>query len=270
MRTHYFISGLPRSGSTLLSSILQQNPEFYADISSPLQMIVENTVRVFTECENSPNIDEERRIQVIQSIFDGYYGFINSSVIFDTCRTWTRNSTLLKTIFPNTKIICCVRDIPEIINSFEKVWNNSPLYYKQVNEFTYSNNIFERSDEIYNRSIIPNYISLKEGYTQNPDMIYFVNYEDLCKFPSKIIKEIYDFIEQPHYTHDFNNLKYDNHNFDLKCGIPHLHKIQEQVKWNECKYLIPEEIIQKYKSMRMEFWKPSNQSQGLIALPNYS
>ena len=50
MKNYYFISGLPRSGSTLLSTILSQNPDFYADISSPLSMITENTVRVFSEC----------------------------------------------------------------------------------------------------------------------------------------------------------------------------------------------------------------------------
>ncbi|NBR76993.1 MAG: hypothetical protein EBT73_06670 [Actinobacteria bacterium] len=33
MKEFFFISGLPRSGSTLLSGILRQNPEFYADIS---------------------------------------------------------------------------------------------------------------------------------------------------------------------------------------------------------------------------------------------
>lgn len=33
---YHFISGLPRSGSTLLSAILSQNPRFHADMSSPV------------------------------------------------------------------------------------------------------------------------------------------------------------------------------------------------------------------------------------------
>jgi len=41
MKSYYFISGLPRSGSTLLSAILRQNPEFYADIASPVASPVE-------------------------------------------------------------------------------------------------------------------------------------------------------------------------------------------------------------------------------------
>ncbi|MBD9680249.1 sulfotransferase, partial [Pseudomonas sp. PDM18] len=36
MQNFHFISGLPRSGSTLLSAILLQNPRFHAGMSSPV------------------------------------------------------------------------------------------------------------------------------------------------------------------------------------------------------------------------------------------
>lgn len=267
MKTYFFISGLPRSGSTLLSSILRQNPDFYADVSSPISMIVEDTLRVLSECENSPNINDERRIKVIQNIFDGYYSQQSQSIIFDTSRSWTRNTSLLKSIFPNTKVLCCVRNIDEIINSFEKLWADNPLYYKQINDFTYSQNIFERSDEIYNRSIIPHYVSLKEGMAKSPELIHFIEYELLCKFPEKTMKDIYDFIGIEYYKHDFSQLNYENPKFDLKSGVPNLHKIKPIVYYEDCKYYIPEEIKQKYQQMKMEFWKPYNQSQGLIAVP---
>ncbi|WP_445305906.1 sulfotransferase [Microcoleus sp. T3_A4] len=32
----YFISGLPRSGSTLLAALLRQNPRFYSAMTSPI------------------------------------------------------------------------------------------------------------------------------------------------------------------------------------------------------------------------------------------
>lgn len=267
MRNYYFISGLPRSGSTLLSTILSQNPDFYADISSPLSMIIENTVRVFSECENSSHINEERRINTIQSLFEGYYSLQSQTTIFDTSRIWTRNTSLLKQVFPNTKIICCVRNIDEIINSFEKLWTHNPLYYKQINDFTYSQNIFERSDEIYNRFIIPYFSSLKEGCAKTPEIIHFIEYESLCKFPEKTMRNLYEFIEIDYYKHNFNELNYQNPKFDLKSGVPNLHKIKSTVYYENCRYYIPEEIKQKYQQIKMEFWKPYNQSQGLIAIP---
>jgi sulfotransferase len=255
MKTYYFISGLPRSGSTLLSAILRQNPKIYADISSPLQMIVEDSVRIFSECENSIDVNETKRINTVAGLFDGYYTNIDQEIIFDTSRHWTRNTSLLDTVFKGTKIICCVRNISEIINSFEKLWGSNSLYHKQTNDFTYSYNIFERSEELYNRLILPYYISLKEGCSKNPNMIHLVDYESLCKNPEKTISGLYDFLDLPQYRHDFNNLYYENRNFDFRAGIPDLHKVRSAIQYTDCQYCIPEEIKQKYRQMRMEFWK---------------
>lgn len=260
MKTYYFISGLPRSGSTLLSSILKQNPDFYADISSPLLMIIEDTIRVFSECENSSNINQERRIKTIQSLFEGYYSQQSQNIIFDTSRSWTRNTSLLSQVFPNTKLLCCVRNIDEIINSFEKLWTHNSLYYKQVNDFTYSLNIFERSDEIFNRSIVPHYSSLKEGVFKNPEMIYFVEYETLCKTPENTMKDIYRFLEQSYYFHDFENLEYSNETFDSVCNLKNLHTVKRKVEYNLPRMILPPEIIEKYASAKMEFWKSPTQS----------
>jgi sulfotransferase len=44
MKQYYFISGLPRSGSTLLSGIFKQNPELYADISLSIQSSTLNKI----------------------------------------------------------------------------------------------------------------------------------------------------------------------------------------------------------------------------------
>jgi sulfotransferase len=45
MKTYNFISGLPRSGSTLLSSILKQNPRFTSGISDPLSSYAHSIIR---------------------------------------------------------------------------------------------------------------------------------------------------------------------------------------------------------------------------------
>ena len=96
MKEFFFISGLPRSGSTLLSGILRQNPEFYADISSPMQGLVTSTINVITGSENNHLIDEARRKQILRDTFEAYYRAVNNSVVFDTSRGWTAKTALLK------------------------------------------------------------------------------------------------------------------------------------------------------------------------------
>jgi sulfotransferase len=255
MKSFYFISGLPRSGSTLLSGILKQNPEFYADIASPVQGIVNNAIDFMTGCENNLNLTEDRRRNILLSIFEGYYKHIEKPVIFDSSRGWTKSTTLLQELFPTTKILCCVRDIPWIINSFELILSKNCFYTKKLNEQILNDNIFIRTQEIFDRNIIDSFDCLCQGYAINSEMIYFVEYENLCKNPEKEMKTIYEFLEKPYYSHDFENVEYSNENFDRSCNLKDLHTVRKRVEYKKQKKVLPPEIWEKYATMNMEFWK---------------
>ena len=49
------------SGSTLLSAILKQNLEFYADIASPVDELTGNAIDVITDAKNNLTTTEEQR-----------------------------------------------------------------------------------------------------------------------------------------------------------------------------------------------------------------
>jgi sulfotransferase len=70
----HFISGLPRSGSTLLAALLRQNPRFQAGMSGPLaglfgallgEMSARNEYSVF--------IDDAKRQRILHGLFDNFY-----------------------------------------------------------------------------------------------------------------------------------------------------------------------------------------------------
>ena len=84
MKFYYFISGLPRSGSTLLSGILKQNPDFYADIASPVEGLTGTSIDIITSAESNLTITEDQRKNLMYGIFDGYYKHIEKPVIFDS------------------------------------------------------------------------------------------------------------------------------------------------------------------------------------------
>jgi sulfotransferase len=258
MKSYYFISGLPRSGSTLLSSILRQNPEFYADIASPVQGIVTNTIDFMTGCENNLNLTEDRRRNILLSIFDGYYKHLETPVIFDSSRGWTKNTTLLQELFPTTKILCCVRDIPWIINSFELINKKNPFHSSTLVKQECNDNVFSRSDAMMDKNggiIAGPWICLHEGYALNPEMIHFIEYENLCKEPEKTMRSVYEFLEKPYYSHDFENVEYSNENFDMACNLKDLHTVKRRVEYKPPRNVLPPEIVKKYKEMNMEFWR---------------
>ena len=255
MKFYYFISGLPRSGSTLLSAILKQNPEFYADIASPVEALTGSSIDIVTGAESNLTVTENQRKNLMYGIFEGYYQHIDKPVIFDSSRGWTKKTNFLKALFPYTKILCPVRDIVSILNSFEVILNKNCFYTKQINEKVFSQNIFMRIQEIFEREIINYYSFLQEGYALNPEMIHFIEYENLCKEPEKTMRGIYEFLEKPYYSHDFENLEYSNENFDRACNLKDLHTVKRRVEYKPPRIILPPEIVQKYKEMNMEFWR---------------
>ena len=255
MKSYYFISGLPRSGSTLLSGILRQNPEFYADIASPVEALTGNSIDIITGSENNLTVTEEQRKNLLYGIFDGYYQHIEKPVIFDSSRGWTKKTNFLKALFPYTKILCPVRDIVSILNSFEVILNKNCFYTKQINEKVFSQNIFIRTQEIFEREVINCHSFLQEGYAANPEMIHFIEYENLCKEPEKTMRGVYEFLEKPYYSHDFENVEYSNENFDRACNLKDLHTVKRRVEYKPPRCILPPEIVKKYSEMNMEFWR---------------
>jgi sulfotransferase len=256
MNSYYFISGLPRSGSTLLSGILKQNPDFYADIASPVQQLTETSIDVITSCENNLNIAEDQRKNIIYGLFDGYYKHIEKSVIFDSSRGWTKRISFLKALFPDTKILCLVRDVVSIINSFELIASKNPFHTANLTQ--HKDNIFSRCDSMMDKSggiIAGPWMLLQEGYAMNPEMIMLIEYENLCKTPEKTMRKVYEFIERPYYSHDFENVEYSNENFDNACNLKDLHTVRKKVEYNPPRCVLPPEIVKKYTEMDMEFWK---------------
>jgi len=256
MKQYYFISGLPRAGSTLLSAILRQNPEFYANIASKVPTIVDSTIEIISNSNQDSIINEVQRKNIIYGIFNGYYKNVNQPIVFDSGREWTSRTFLLKELFPYTKIICCVRDIISILNSFETIFSKNPLYKNKL--LRYNNDVYSRCHELMNEEngiVNVPLLYLREGYAANPEMIMLVEYEDLCRSPEKTMRKIYDFLKIPYYNHDFDSVEYSNEKFDENVNVKHLHTVRKKVEYNPPRCILPSELISKYSSYNLEFWK---------------
>jgi len=259
MKEFFFISGLPRSGSTLLSAILRQNPDFYADISSPMQGLVTSTINVITGSENNHLIDEDRRRQILRDTFEAYYRAVNNPVVFDTSRGWTAKTALLKDLFPKTKIICCVRDLFWILDSFERITAKNSLYGAALTDDEARQTVTTRCDALMDvkkeGQVVKPYYFLEEGLLLNPDMIFLMEYEGLCRYPEDTMRKIYRFIGKPYFSHDFDNVEYENEVYDKALNMKSLHTVRRKVSWEERPSILPKSIWDKYAGK--EFWRPA-------------
>src|SRR5690349_7557694 len=105
----HFISGLPRSGSTLLAGILRQNPRFHAAMSGPVAGLVTVLLNAMgPQNETAVFLDEERKAAILKAVMLAYYRpQSDREVLFDTNRAWCARLPLLITLFPEAKVVCC-------------------------------------------------------------------------------------------------------------------------------------------------------------------
>jgi len=70
----HFISGLPRSGSTLLGALLGQNPRFHGSMSSPVGSLVSRMLEAMSEDnEFSVFITPDQKRALTLAIFSTFY-----------------------------------------------------------------------------------------------------------------------------------------------------------------------------------------------------
>jgi len=253
----YFISGLPRSGTTLLSTILNQNPKFQASISGPLARFIRSIIEQSSAMSGYRyQCPSDKRKKIIHGIFNNYYDDPNKEVFFDTNRGWTLLTPILKDLYPDTKLILCVRDLHWILDSFENLYRKNIYDKNLMIPDEYSSNVYLRSDYLMREdsTIGFAYLGLKQAITSaETDMIMIVEYEQLCKNPNGMLKAIYNFIDQPYYQHDFDNVEASYDEFDKDLNIKGLHSTRKKVEWIERMSILPPDIINKFSNL--EVWR---------------
>ncbi len=265
MNSHiHFISGLPRSGSTLLSAILRQNPRFHAAMSSPVGQIVNACLTAMgAGNEFSMFLDDRKKQNILMGIFDGYYNEVpDGSVIFDTNRMWTSRLPAIQRLFPEAKVICCVRDPAWVLDSVETLVRRNAFDVSRIfgNEMERAT-VFSRAEALSGRGrmIGSALAALKEAYySHEAGRLLLVDYNLLAARPQDTIPLIYRFLGEPAFDHDFDDVAYEAESFDTFMQVKGLHSVRGKVELRERRTLLPPDLFRQFSDMA--FWRNDNQS----------
>lgn len=253
----HFISGLPRSGSTLLAGILRQNPRFHAAMSSPVAGLVNGVLeQMGAGSESYSFFDESKRKRICKSLFESYYADHNAAVIFDTNRQWTARLHQLVELYDNFKVICCVRNPAWIMDSFETIYRKNPFDYSRMFSAASRNTVYSRCESLINGggTVGSAWTALKEAYYgEFSDRLLLVDYDLLTQHPARTLELIYRFIGEPAFDHDFNNVDYEESEFDQKLGVKGLHTVKKKVEFKTRRSILPPDLFVKYQDM--DFWQ---------------
>jgi len=280
-KNFYFMAGLPRAGSTLLSSILNQNPKFYSGPSSPVlstMYAVENHLMNDELYHGYPK--PEQAHQIISNIIRQFYSDVNQEVIVDKNRAWTARVPYIEGyIGQKAKIICPVRDIDEILTSMIMMIRRNP--YKEgnlrinfIDEQLIKLNIPINDDNRCEYIAGPEGIlgqslnAIMEGLNQGfGDRIHFVEYKDIIKTPKQTLKKLYDFLGEEYFEHEFGDLKNQNREEDMNTyGLADMHEVRKELKNTAPK---PIDILSSYileKCNGMDIWRSTMTD---VSIPKY-
>ena len=115
----YFDCGLPRSGSTLLTALLNQNPDIHAGTLSPVfeLMYYSDEILHKEQAQAFPKPDVFRHI--VRSQIINYYSDRDEPILIDKCRAWPAHIDIIKKyVTDDPKLICTVRHPLDILASF--------------------------------------------------------------------------------------------------------------------------------------------------------
>lgn len=235
MKTLHFISGLPRSGSTLIANILKQNPEIHAESVSSLASVTGTINANWNQLEqNQEYVNMQAKMGVLSGILQGYYNHIDKNIVFDKDRGWIPLIPIVESVIQKkVKIIVCVRNPAEILTSFERLRKENPLFWTRADQSLREGSSIASRAYYYAGPDGPlgmAHRNLKDaiimGYL---DRLLFVDYNRFCNSPKSQTKRIYDFFELEQFDHDFENINQSELYNDLAVGLPNLHKIKPSV-----------------------------------------
>lgn len=243
MKTIHFISGLPRSGSTLLANILAQNPRFQATATSGILEIllaVRNTwdkVYEFRAAVDRAE-DEAARARVLRGILESYHAARERPVVFDKSRGWLAHLEMAEAILDRpARVLVTVRDPRDVLASFERLWRSaashhlSPAEAQSPHDFQTVEGRCEywaRHDQAVGLSYNRIKDALHRGFA---DRMHFVRFDDLTRAPGATLRSIYEFLGEPPFDgHDFQHVEQVTAEDDRVYGFPDLHTIRARVE----------------------------------------
>lgn len=257
--SYHFISGLPRSGSTLLASILRQCPSFNASMMSPLGYSMVALHHSFSpDNEAAMFYTDLNRVHMIEAMFDAFYENTITSVNFDNNRRWCALAGVLDQVFPNAKIICCVRPPAHVVDSVERIVQKNPMVISRIFGCVANQTVYERVQSLMAPTGLVGYAfhAFREAYYgPHREKLIIVNYADLAAYPQRTMHDLHEQLGIKDFEYDFKNIKQvpGAAEFDASIGAPGLHALKSEVIYDPRNSILPPDI---YQALPAAFWLP--------------
>ena len=232
---------LPRSGNTVLASILNQNKKIGCTPNSIVFELLHN-INEAKKAKVFMNFPDHGSVQnVSKKIIQNYYQDWKQDIIIDRSPATTPKN-LEYYDYQNYKYIFLKRSLVEIVKSFIdlSLRNNTEKSIEKVYQ--------EINDP--NTMLLRSLLALTNGLKSiDKEKYILIDYNDFVKSPKDVIKKIYKFLNIEPFNHNFENIdqfsingmKYDD---SILGSYKNIHKINtESITKRSYNIELPQHII---------------------------
>ena len=237
MKQFVALSGLPRTGSTLLSAILSQNPEIHAEGNSGVCQLMWDMQQSVVNSEQVKTSKRNILDALVKPIPHTYYADVAKPIVVDKCRSWTlpANVEILNRYFNNApKVIVLVRPVVEIVASFMALrkangWDNL------------EQGLLDDGSEPIMRSLA----GVEWARKNNNGEFLFITYDELVDDTGLSLDRIYEYCGWHSFSHNFNKIVNHYQENDSFYGLIGMHDIRPKISRRTVDISLSDELIDK-------------------------
>jgi sulfotransferase len=257
-----FLAGLPRTGSTVLGTLLSQHPNLHPTATSVVRHQL-NYIKKFGLGE-SPYYDVKDPTSpcwgIMRGILYGGYKHVAEEVVIEKDRGWAADIPLLKTLTgENPCILSPVRPIPEIIASFlllsEKIGKRSKIE-DELRLAGRESNLWSLTRVIWEKYIYASWRDFKGGFESNPECFLLLEYNDIVTDPKRTMNLITTHLDVSPWSPVTSGLINPNPENDSVYGMPGLHDVKPELRRTSppAMEVLGEECYEFWANKNLEFW----------------
>ena len=258
-----FLSGLPRTGSTVLGTLLWQHPDLHPTRTSCVRDLL-NYVKKFNLGE-SPYYDvkdpNSPAWSIMRGMLLGAYEHVAEEIVVEKDRGWAGDVALIRKLTGcEPQILSPVRPIPEIIASFvlisQKIGKQSKIE-DEVRLAGRESNMWSLSRVIWEKYIYASWRTFKAGYEQDPECFLLLEYDDIVSRPKETMGAICDYLHIPNFVPGVTGLVNPNPENDSIYGMPGLHTVKSELKRTSppAEEVLGTECYAFWVERKLEFWE---------------
>lgn len=235
-KTFHCLNGMPRSGSTLLANILNQNPRFRATPTSGLAPLLLQVNQIWNDApELKASASAADKLNTLRGLAEGFHKAVEQPIIFDKSRAWACAYELLESILGYApKVIVTYRDIVSILSSCEKLFRKELKSPNSVAKW--GQNMETRAGRLAfwsegSQLVGGSYNRIKDCVARgHRKSLHFVHFDNLTTRPKETMQALYAFLGEEYFPHDFENVEQTTHEKDEAHGFLDLHTIRSAVR----------------------------------------